>query len=119
MAPIYTRAVAELQAEVELLTERVEDVEGELRAHKESIDLLLGRSLAPYIVSRGGHGTYHCVRGDYNLIPPNLWRTACGWRYSVADYVRAETLPKIGVVDRFCDKCFPASLRDDLIKSYR
>ena len=37
----------------------------------------------------------------------------------MGDYVRAEALPSIGVSGRFCDKCIPASVRDNLIKSYR
>ena len=119
LAPIYTEAVAELETEVELLKDRFDDVDALLKSHTESVELLLGRSLSPYVISRGGHGTFHSVRGDYNLIPPQLWKTACGWRYATSDYVRACSLPCIGVANRFCDKCIPQSIRDELIQSFK
>ena len=69
----------------------------------------------PYICSRSGSGTYHCVVGDYNLVNPVVWSTRCGWRYHLSSFVRVPELPALGTRERFCDKCLPETVIAGLV----
>ena len=96
------KEVADMGARVEAMVYE----EANLKTELAKVSVLAADSQHfPYVMSEGrGRNTHVVIARPLVGVPPQQWRTRCGWRFGLSQH----TLQKVrGPVDRICATCRP------------
>jgi len=101
-------AIEEAAAHAALAEAAAEAAHDEIQALKERLFTLETQSLymPELVVNDSGLGAVHRNLSAFALETPDLWRTACGWRYGKAKFVRSKLAQHGFAQERMCERCF-------------